>query len=203
MLTIDNKGHIVSSKVTVRISLHIERGDMAKVNGVYVINGIVVHQTDASTAQSTFNSYMIANANGAHFLIDKDGTIYQTASIYKRTNHVGKIRARCVLEKRCLPTRNKPSVEHNLEKKKDYPDRFPTNADSIGIELVGRSFADSKDPKNSEKNVYETVTNEQNESLKWLITELSLTLGISLTEVFRHPVISYKNKTEASTAVWQ
>jgi len=202
-LTIDAKGHIISSKVTVRNFPHIERGELVKVNG------IVVHQTDAATAQSTFHSYMLVNSNGAHFLIDKDGTIYQTASIYKRTNHVGKIKARCVMESSCSPADIKalktynPTAENSREQQKNYPDRFPTNSDSIGIELVGRSFADPKDPGNSGKNTFEEVTIKQNESLKWLITELSLTLGISLTEVFRHPVVARKNITEAATAVWE
>jgi len=202
-LTIDAKGHVINSKVTVRIFPHIERDKLTKVNG------IIVHQTDAATAQSTFHSYMLANSNGAHFLIDKDGTIYQTAPIYKRTNHVGKIKARCVLENSCSPTdiealkTYNPTAENSREQQKAYHDRFPTNSDSIGIELVGRSFADPKDLKNSSKNTFEAVTIKQNESLKWLITELSLTLCIFLTEVFRHPDVARKNKTEAATAVWE
>jgi len=202
-LTIDAKGHVINSKVKVKIFPHIERGPLVKVNG------IVVHQTNAAAAQSTFHSYMHANANGAHFLIDKDGAIYQTASIYKRTNHVGKIKARCVLENRCSPTdiqalkTYNPTAENSREQRKNYPDRFPTNSDSIGIELVGRSFSDPRDPGNSGKNTFEAVTIKQNESLKWLITELSLTLCIFLTEVFRHPDVARKNKTEAATAVWE
>lgn len=201
MLTIDSNGHVIHTRITVKIFPHIERDAMT------TINGIIVHQTDASSSQSTFNSYMLANANGAHFLIDKDGTIYQTASIYKRANHVGKIKARCVLENRCSPADVKalkiysPKAENEREQEKEYPDRFPTNSDSIGIELVGRSFADPK-PGNAANRTYETVTGEQNDSLKWLIAELSVTLGIALTEVFRHPVVSRKNLTEAATATW-
>src|SRR5690606_8060251 len=47
-----------------------------------VVNGIVVHQTGGSTAQSTFNSYR-NSTTGAHFLVEKDGKIYQTASLHK------------------------------------------------------------------------------------------------------------------------
>jgi N-acetyl-anhydromuramyl-L-alanine amidase AmpD len=53
------------------------------------VQGIIVHQTGSPTARSTLNGYGVARANGAHFLIDKDGTIYQTASVLKQTAHVG------------------------------------------------------------------------------------------------------------------
>lgn len=202
MLTIDTSGRVISSCVTVRIFPNIERGAMTS------INGMVVHQTSASQAQSTFNSYMLSRANGAHFLIDKDGTIFQTASIYKRANHVGKIKARCVIESRCSPTDThalrvfNPTAENDREQLKAHPDRFPTNSDSVGIELVGASFADPQ-PGNPNNRTYESVTDEQNRSLKWLVGELSTTLGLSLTEVFRHPVVSRKTPSEAATAVWQ
>ncbi len=105
----------------------------------------------------------------------------------------------------CTPTEIKllgkfnPSAEHKREIKKNIPDRYPSNLDSIGIELVGEAL-----PKTvpEEKRVYEAVTKDQNDSLKWLIEELRLTLGVSVAEVFRHPTISRKNPTEAATAVW-
>lgn len=202
MLLIDKSGRVISSRVTVRIFPNIERGAMTS------INGIVVHQTDASQAQSTFSSYVLSKPNGAHFLIDKDGAIFQTASVYKIANHVGRIKARCVIENRCSPTDTQalrvfnPTAENDREQLKAHPDRFPTNSDSIGIELVGISFADPK-PGNPSNRTYESVTDEQNRSLKWLVGELSTTLRLSLREVFRHPVVSRKMPSEAATAVWQ
>ena len=64
---------------------------------------------------------------GAHFLIDTDGTIYQTASLDKKTQHVGKIRSRCYEEEICSeketkiikPIVNKPTPLYNYEKVKD------------------------------------------------------------------------------------
>jgi hypothetical protein len=50
--------------------------------------------------------------------------------------------------------------------------------------------------------VYEPVTPQQNVVLKWLIAELANTLGVAMTEVFRHPDVSRENPTEASTAKW-
>ncbi|WP_256249430.1 peptidoglycan recognition protein family protein [Burkholderia ubonensis] len=95
MLFISKQGHVDAERIQVKIFSEIERSPMSKVNG------IVVHQTDSPTAESTFNSYRKKGANGAHFLIDKDGTIYQTASLLKRTNHVGKLKSRCIITHEC------------------------------------------------------------------------------------------------------
>jgi hypothetical protein len=46
------------------------------------------------------------------------------------------------------------------------------------------------------------VTDSQNSSLKWLVHELTEAIGVNLEEIYRHPDISYKNPTEASTAKW-
>nr|WP_269764782.1 hypothetical protein [Burkholderia ubonensis] len=51
-------------------------------------------------------------------------------------------------------------------------------------------------------NIYEVVNDEQGESLKWLVKELCETLGVSFSEIYRHPEVSYKRETEASTAKW-
>ena len=186
-------GEIVDGRVVRKIQKTIERGPMT------IISGIIVHQTGGSSANSSLQSYTNSSANGAHFLIDKDGTIYQTASVYKKTWHVGKLKARCVLEKKCRPTDIKalqsfsPSKENAQEMQKKIPDRFPSNQDSIGIELVGETLPNGE---------YVTVTAAQNGSLHWLIQNLSMTLRILPTEIFRHPTVSRKNPTEASTAKW-
>jgi len=68
-LYITKAGHVYADRIKVKIFSSIERGDLNQVNG------IVVHQTNSPTASATFNSYANTGANGAHFLIDKDGTI--------------------------------------------------------------------------------------------------------------------------------
>ncbi len=201
MLHIDKEGIIIDDNIEKAISPMIENGVMK------TVCGIIVHQTGAATAKSTFESYKIAHADGAHFLIDKDGTIYQTASVYRQTTHVGKLRSRCMLELRCSPAEAKLNAkfnalkEHNREKVKSVPDTFPSNQDSIGIELVAAAV--KSDSKKSIDSIYETVTPEQNNSLQWLISQLKITLNIPATEIFRHPTVSYKNKSEASTAKWE
>ncbi|WP_439889533.1 peptidoglycan recognition protein family protein [Ralstonia sp. 25C] len=200
MLFISEHGIVDDERIKVRIFPNIERSRMSKVNG------IVVHQTDSSTANSTFNSYQGKGANGAHFLIDKDGTVYQTASLYRRTNHVGKMQSRCLVTKKCTPAEIKsafsasrnPSALTRHEMQKDFPARFPSNNDSIGIELVGLAI----EPAPGKEKVYESVTDKQNASLRWLIQELTSVLNISSQEIYKHSEIGRKNITEASSAKW-
>jgi N-acetyl-anhydromuramyl-L-alanine amidase AmpD len=198
LLQIDPNGMVINSNIKSARFVGLERGDLV------ATSGIIVHQTDSSTATSTLASYRNSPV-GAHFLIDKDGTIYQTASAKKRTSHAGKLRSRCVAMHSCPPgqealiNRMSPTVRNRAEMKKAVPDRYPSNADSIGIEIVGRAIPPASGRGES---VYETVTAAQNQSLAWLVRELASTLGIRLTEVFRHPTVSQKNVTEASTARW-
>jgi len=204
MLFISKQGHVDAERVIVKIYSSIERGPMEHVNG------IVVHQTGGTTVSSTFNSYgnTAHVPNGAHFLIDKDGTIYQTASLNRITNHVGKLQSRCITTLQCSATdlraarqafRAGPAAFHRHESRKAFPDRYPSNSDAIGIELVGMHYPDEK----TAEPVYECVTAEQNASLKWLVRELSETLNVEMSEVYRHPEVGRKNASEASTARWE
>jgi N-acetyl-anhydromuramyl-L-alanine amidase AmpD len=187
MLLITN-GRIVDPKIILKIQALIEKG------GMTVINGIVVHQTDTPDAASTFSSY--ANGkSGAHLLIDKDGTVYQTARLNQSTWHIGKLQSRCVVELKCpKPKTWNPSGTNRAEMAKSWPQRYPSNRDSIGIEIVG--LFDKK------MNTYESVTSDQNASLGWLIKELQAALKLNTAEVFRHPQVSYKQPSEAATAKW-
>lgn len=201
MLVIDANGVVINTRVKRALSPSIERGSMKS------IHGIIVHQTGGPTAESALASYKRSSANGAHFLIDTDGTIYQTASLRKQTWHVGKLKARCVLEKRCTPVELKelqrfnPSKEDKRELAKNVPDRFPSNQDSIGIELVGEALPRGNSVPDQKKS-YQPITSKQSTALQWLIAELVATLKVPMTEIFRHSDVSRKNPTEASTAKW-
>lgn len=81
-----------------------------------------------------------------------------------------------------------------IERGKGYPDRYPVNADSVGIELVGRHLDDA---------TYEPVTGAQAMSLQWLIDALYANFGLGASDVFRHPEVSYKNPGEARSATWR
>lgn len=197
-MQIDSAGHVIDQRVRLEIRPLLERADMP------TVAGIIVHQTDAATAQSSLDAYK-TRAIGAHFLIDKDGTIYQTASVKKRVNHVGRLRARCVAEHSCVPkeeaaiAKMTPGQRNHHEMAKQVPDRYPSNSDSIGIELVGKSTPAAQPGKPA---LYEAVTAAQNASLTWLIAGLTDALKIKATEIFRHPIASQKTPSEALTARW-
>ena len=196
-------GKLVHKNVIDKIDSKIEKGVLG------TVNAIVVHQTGASTAESSFSSYK-EGKNGAHFLIDKDGTIYQTARINQKCWHIGNIRSRCQEMKACSTDELK-AVNALLFKKgeaysariknlsrheatKSYPDRYPTNDDALGIEIVGAFDAKSQ--------TYETVNKQQNGALAWLVEALEAKLSLDQDDVYRHGSIGYKQPSEGSTANW-
>lgn len=197
------QGLLLDPQITQKVFSGIERGPLGKVNA------LVIHQTGANTAQQTFNSYA-RGGHGAHFLIDKKGLIYQTARVTQKAYHVGKIKSKCYETKSCTKVQLQNITQllfqkgvsyssriknlHHHEKAKPYPDRFPLNSDSLGIEIVG-----SYDKL---KNQYETISPLQNSSLKWLISELYTHFNITSADVFKHPEVSYKMPSEASSATW-
>jgi N-acetyl-anhydromuramyl-L-alanine amidase AmpD len=78
VLTIDQDGVIRDARVKVELISQIAHGPLIH------IDAIVVHQTDSSTAKGTLAGYRTDSKGlGTHFLIDKDGTIYQTVALKK------------------------------------------------------------------------------------------------------------------------
>lgn len=197
-------GKLVDKKVTQKVYSKLHKGTMS------TAHGIVVHQTGAPTAQHTFNSYTNAGANGAHFLIDKQSSIYQTALTNQITYHEGKLRSRCLQTNVCNKSETAAATNilyakgqsfgvrvkklHAHEKAKAYPDRYPTNSDAIGVELVGNF--------DKTKQTFDAVNSKQNASLKWLVAELTNLLSLTTADIYRHPTVSRKQASEASTATW-
>jgi N-acetyl-anhydromuramyl-L-alanine amidase AmpD len=145
------------------------------------------------------NAYKTPNSNGAHLLIDKDGQVFQTASLHKKTHHVGFIKSRCVAEASCSPAELRAlagkrvgSGIGRVEMAKPYPRRYPTNEDAIGVEIVSRAV----------NGVFEPLTGEQQSSLRWLVSELLDTLHLARTDVFRHAEVSWKLESEGASARW-
>lgn len=212
VMIVNEQGYVVGSGVQSMPRPNIEHGAMN------TVSGIIVHQTDSSTAESSLNSYLRTGANGAHFLIDKDGTIYQTASLKKKTHHVGKLKAKCFETHTCSAAEvkvgpNRHAKIHKIEMTKSAIDRFPSNEDAIGIELVGKCILDPKFIKpgmsavqienlRAEKGVFEQVTPAQNAALRKLVQEIQSTLSVPESEVYPHSRVSAKNKTEGTTADW-
>ena len=174
-------GLLKDPTVTQKIFSKIEKGVM----DLKKIKGIVIHQTNSQTANSTFNAYTDGRKNpktgvieyyGAHFLIDRgsgtyrenkkdkpytgiDGKIYQTARVTRICSHAGRL------------------------KDKSYP----TNSHSIGIEIVARF---------DETDGYPTSSVAQVESATWLVTtliDLISSIGSS-DKIYAHGDISYGKK---------
>jgi N-acetyl-anhydromuramyl-L-alanine amidase AmpD len=195
-------GFIVDPRVVDKRVAELEHGAMTKVDA------IVLHQTDSARLNL---DHAKVDGIGAHFYIDKDGTIYQTARLDQSVYSVGKIRSRCDDTHTCSPDEKKPidkimggkgaygtkvSKLNQHESAKAYPDRYPTNGDSIAIEVVGKYDPATK--------LFERPTEKQTESLKWLSAELSQRYGLDLSkDVFRHSDISYKQADEARSLVFQ
>jgi N-acetyl-anhydromuramyl-L-alanine amidase AmpD len=199
----NDKGKIIDGKVKVQIEPNLEHGSLV------AVNALVMHQTGGSDAAGALASYKNKGASGAHFLIDKDGTIYQTARVDKRTYHVGKIQSRCDNLKSCspddatairtimhpkkkVPYPAKVKQLHEHEMQKSYPNRYPSNDDSLGIEVVGKPT----------KGIYEDPTDQQAASVKWLVAGLLDLFGLTTEDVYRHPQVSYKDATEAKSVKW-
>lgn len=160
---LDN-GLFKDPKVTIQRSESIEHGTLND------ISSIVLHRTAGSSAKASLNAYASGQKTGAHFLIDKEGKIYQTASLKKRCWHVGKLYSRCLNEKSCSPEELKTVTALLHEKgvsfskrttnlsrhevKKSYPLRFPSNDDSLGIEVVGRYNKSASTLKNQAQNSF-------------------------------------------------
>ncbi len=151
-----------------------------------------MHQTGGDNAKGTLDGYKSASI-GAHFLIDQDGTIYRTVRIDKKAFHVGSIRSKCLELKSCtpedqaaiqtilgakkVPYSKKVKESNDHEEAKAYPSRFPSNNDSIGIEVASKLV----------DGVYEDPTDKQQVSVKWLVAELLDALRLKTSDILSSP----------------
>lgn len=179
--------------------------------------GIIVHQTmdEKKVAPTGLLKYWNTPGikAGTHFLIDREGVVYQAVSFNWITYHTGSLRPRCrfattdPVVRKGRPNKSDcnyaasltPKQISDIEKeKKTVPDRYPSNYDSIGIEILSMRLSNDNDAR------AEPVNAKQNVALKWLVNSLLMTFpSISRDEIWRHPVIGYKSPHEASTARWE
>lgn len=164
---------------------------------------IILHRTDGGNVQSALNS---ANSGiGTHFYVDKDGSVYQAASLLKHTSHVGRIRSRCYEAGACPADEMArirgfgwaPRKVHDHEKIKDYPARYPLNEDSIGIETVSRCVKNCG-PNDGGTPEWEAPTPEQVESIANIIGILQKAYSLTDSDVYEHDLISYKTAGEGA-----
>jgi N-acetyl-anhydromuramyl-L-alanine amidase AmpD len=205
-------GKVLDSTVVDAIDIiaNIEQGAM------FDVHAMVIHQTGGSTADSTLSAWKNGKSEGAHFLIDTDGKVYQTARLDQKTFNVGKIRSKCIADGSCGKTSDEYSLLyakgkgygtriknlHDKEITKTYPSRYPTNDDSIGIELVGACDKNAASIPKNEDCAYVSTTPLQNAALTRLVTFLKGEYKLTDADVYRHPTVSYKNETEAKDADW-
>lgn len=187
-------GKLLDPRITQELRSKIEHYPLKKVVG------IIVHQTHSYSAERTLEDYM-TQSTGAHFLIDRgggkytgdDGKIYQTARINKICFHIGKLKSKCAAQQTCKVNVKGVSAIYSAELKKPYPERFPSNSDSIGIELVGRGEG------KKDEEVYSEPSNAQTLSAIWLIEQLVEVIpNIGLADIYAHPEVSYKRPTEGA-----
>jgi len=174
---------------------------------ISTVTSIVLHRTDSSTAKSTLQAYAKGKKSGAHFLIDKKGKILQTASMRKKCWHIGILLPRCWIENNCNPKelttitalihqqglsfgrRARNLSRHEAQKK--YPLRYPSNNDSIGIEVVGKFWPTQKS--------FDKPTQQQYKSLKWLVEIIAKEYKLNIkTNVYAHGAIARKEVSEGA-----
>lgn len=200
-ITIGQDGFLSDPGVTRTAVARIEHGAMPQVNG------IVLHRTASSTASGTLDTWRTRSAGtGAHFLIDTDGTIHQTVSVDRQAWHVGAVRSRGEVEGTITPGDQREidaargttaewrgtavRAVSRVESTRPYPERYPTNGDSVGIEVVGRYDAATK--------TWDPPTAEQTVSIRKLVGTLQDNFGLTDHDVYQHDHISRKTPGEGA-----
>lgn len=190
VIYVNSDGYIENAGFIKKSIIRLEVGNMPK------LNAIVLHRTDSSTTEGTLNSF--GKGVGTHFLISKNGDIYQVASLFKFTSHVGKIRSRCEEENTWSEEEKKiiksfgwnPKKKHDHEIIKEYPSRYPYNRDSVGIEVVALYH------KGNQK--WESATMEQKESVKRLVDLIINIYELGNDDIYEHDKIAYKTAGEGA-----
>ncbi|WP_418125674.1 hypothetical protein [Variovorax sp. 160MFSha2.1] len=72
-----------------------------------------------------------------------------------------------------------------------------------GFKAVGKEAELTLDELRGRRGIYDEPTAAQNQSLSWLVSVLQEAIRIDSEEVFRHPLVSRKNPTEAQGANWK
>lgn len=211
---VDDEGFVINPRVEVMsLPSYGRKGTPNIFNKNNPVKAIVLHRTDGETGESAYNTANSSDNQGGHFTIEgdkakeqislsgEDGAIYQFASLKKAVNHVGSIRKR--------PALNTPKLKWRLatlsslaeESKKNYPERFPYNGDSIGIEVVGKVIPDSVRNGGWEAK-WEELTNAQILNTSWLVKGLLSHFSLdAIDDIYVHEQISSKTWDEGGTVL--
>ena len=211
---VDENGFVINPRVNI-----VEQKDMYSIESFEdktKVHAIVLHRTNGKTGDSALSTAK-SKKQGGHFTIEggtgkktsilsgKDGEIYQFGSLKKSVSHVGKIRPR---PENPAPEKKKTwkggDSYHSTEVKKNYPERFPYNGDSIGIEVVGTC---STDPVVLKKNggweaEWEPLTKEQVTNTAWVTNGLLYYFSLDKeADIYVHEQIRSKTWDEGGVVL--
>jgi len=189
----NKEGWATHPSITVEEKAAIQHGSMA------AVRAIVLHRTGSSSGKSVLNAWN-NKKEGTHFLIDEKGKIFQCASLKTKCWHVGKLYSKCRQVNSCdeadlqiinniLHGKGSWGQKFRLvtshELNKPYPERYPHNHDSLGIEVVG--------VLGKKSNIYEDANAAQLTSLFTLIDALSTKYGFNLEDLYAHGQVAHKD----------
>jgi hypothetical protein len=181
-------------------------------------NGILLHMNNASAA-STLGAYAAGTGLGAHFLVAKDGTIYQTARMDQVAHHVGHVRPKGLVP---TPAGGNQRVPADLDadsqavlklydaKKLSFGETVKRLSRLEAAKPYGSDPHDAATrlPMNSDSigiefeavvgkdGRYEPLTDAQRASGSALLGFLKDRYGLGSENVYPHPDVSYKQYTE-------
>lgn len=186
---VNDDGYIEGADIIFDKIPHIERPLPGK------FNAIILHRTANENHKSVISGFREPlNLLGTHFVISRKGDIYQCASLFKHTNHIGPIRMRAIYEMRAtqkewLLYKGKTAIANSAtEMKKEYPDRFPINQDAIGIEVAANY--------NENKKEWQVATEEQLKAVAKLVPMLQNIFQLTDDDLYQHQHISAKKSKE-------
>ena len=156
------------------------------------VHAVVLHRTGSQTVLSALNSAKSSAA--AHFYVAKNGDVYQKISLAQVAPHVGYIRVKPSEGQR---PKKSSSETHIAEIKKEYPERYPYNEDSIGIEVVGMFLTREKDNGRKEDYYLAPTDIEQIKAVTRLVNFLTGHFSLNIdTDIYGHEIISSKCEGE-------
>ena len=152
-------GVIADSRVINKVAPIIERPQNTNRSS---IKAIIFHGTAGGTSESAFATWITkGGSSGAHFIIAKDGTIWQTARTTKYTNHF------------------KPDIVGVMPS-------GTSNSNTIGIEIVQKCIKDCGTNRSLKKAVWEAPTSGQVQSAAYLTFTLMKKYDLPPTSLYPH-----------------
>ena len=145
----------------------LESGAFA--NHITSVEKIVLHRTVTSTTEQTFASFNSGNNYGTHFVVGKDGTIYQTANLDQRTIHV---------------------AGHNSSS---------VGIEVVGMPLDAQGNTTLGPPNGNPVTSWEALTPEQADSVAYLTNSLNNYYGLPTDSIAVHENLAAKTAGEGAT----